>query len=813
MSISQFSNEVDDILRHINKLYQQSSSADFNEHQYAQEVARLQEHFDDIEKVVTKDEIGNPLTDEDGKKIFTAADLLELDRQEHIYKIAKEKLVLLEKISFSNFNEQIRAAIHKEYASLQAKEDFFAGKANDLLQHLDSSTIDVDNVALVMGPLNKNVFTDQYEELVKGMIRGNTFQLIKHPQTNEYTVKMEGKEYHLTNILKFANLTHLTFDQQDFDNYLTMLATQPMAYKPDVDQSDAARLAPIRGKINADKTLTSEEKKRKINGLIDQILLQSIDKQNEEKAVSERDTSLAEISTAERLAINIWTTGFFDCANPFLRGDIEGTFERTRVMSDLVGGCSLRLMSDLPASGPEAGKLYLSKNSEGQLIYTVRTPQNVVEQNQLLSMKGITLPPGVLTLEILDKYKDQILAETSKRGHTSIKENGREDALRELLCTTAFVMHGASHVSANVPINQQQMFRGDDGLHDPVLKQRINAAQNQNVISLNSITSTAKENPNVDFAFNNKPENVDKVKVGSIHTAIGKDISAISAFKRENEFISVSRHKQYEAVLQTSENEYLFKVRDVTALNQLSPEELLSKSELAELDKREKELTKQEKSILASISKSKRKKIQSQKNANQSKRSDLIQQKREYLSEIANLRKSNKHNSEPVAQSAKVSPTAPDSNLEVHSLKRKHNNGSIEETLKNAEKYIAKRIRIVKEMVIPSSAHETQHTAPLPAKENIVPSGVHQPSHNPQEQPEKGSNPLMLPESQLEHLKHLENELNQQPALPNSRGNLDHLLIRQFQIDTKESGKPKSSSATTAPAIEDEQHSSHDKPR
>lgn len=367
-----------------------------------------------------------------------------------------------------------------------------------------------------------------------------------------------------------------------------------MAYKPDVDQSDAAAVAVARGRINKDTTLSSAEKNQKINELIDEVLLQNISKQNEDKPQAKRDYSLSEISMAERLAINIWTTGFYDCANPFLRGEIESSFERTRAMSDLVGDCKLRLLSDLPASGPESGNLYIGKSDSGQLVYTVRTPQNIVESNQMLSIKGFNISDGTLSLEELSKFKGQILATTNRRGHTVVKQNGREDAIRELLCTTAFVMHGASYVSPNAPVAEQQVYRGDDGLSEKVLKQRMDAAQSQNVVSFNSITSTAQENPNVDFAFNSKDENKEKVKVGSIHVAIGKDISAISAFKREKEFLSVSRHKQYEGVVKTGENEYLFKVRDVTALNQLSPEELLSKSEHKFIAKREKELSKKE---------------------------------------------------------------------------------------------------------------------------------------------------------------------------------------------------------------------------
>lgn len=224
MSISQFLTSIDEISVYIDKLHQKSFSADFNGYDYAREVNHLEDLFNDISKVNTKDEVGNALTDEDGKKMYNASDLLELDRIEHIYDIVKQKLNLLNKLSSSNDVENVKEQIHSAYSALQAKEAFFAGKGNVLEQRLDS-TESSESVALVYGPLNKNIYTEQYEELVKGMVRGLAFKLVKDPQTNEYFIKMNGQEFNLTQILKFANLTHLSLNQQDCDSYLKMMAT------------------------------------------------------------------------------------------------------------------------------------------------------------------------------------------------------------------------------------------------------------------------------------------------------------------------------------------------------------------------------------------------------------------------------------------------------------------------------------------------------------------------------------------------------------------------------------------------------------
>lgn len=793
MSITQFSNDVDEILGYIKKLHHKSFGADFNEYDFAVEVAFLKELLDDIVMVKTKDEDGMALTDEDGRKVFTAAELLELDRIKHIYEIAEQKLLLLEKLAFSNFDEKTRDEIHSLYNSLQAKEEFFSGKGKELAERLDSTLADSDNVGLVYGPLIKNVFTEQYEDLVKGMISGQDFKLNKNPKTGEYFVKMNGQNYHLTNILKYANLAHLTFNQQDCDNYLTMLATKPMAYKPDVDQSDAPKIAAAKAVINRDITLSSEEKKRKINGLIDNVLLQSIENQNNQKPADERDNSLAEISTAERLAINIWTTGFFDCANPFLRGDIEGTFERTRAMSDLVGGCRLALMSDLPASGPEPGKLYVGKNEAGDLVYTVRTPQNRIETDQILKVKGFKLSNSVLTLDELSNYEEKILAQTSKRGHTAIKKNGREDALRELLCTTAFAVHGASYVSPDAPLHLEEMYRGDDGLNQSILEQRLDAVKNKKVISLNNITSTSKENPNVDFAFNSKTENKSKVKIGSVHNVIGKDISAISAYKREKEFISISRHKLYEGVIKSGDNEYLFKVRDVAALNQLAPEELLSKDDLAAVVKRDKELKKKEKSILSTISKSKRKEIQAKIRQNERIKEELIQRKVGYLTD------GEQSSNETSKQTTLHLPTEKSGISDIPGHKRKRSDSVVESALKSTEEYISKKMRTVMDIITPPSAQPKDNSILTPVNDNVRPSQVHNQTMQTQSNEEdKSTNPLSLPSALLKHLEEIGNELNnQQPVLTNSRVTKEPLMLRQYKIySAPVKGKP--SDATVA---------------
>lgn len=60
----------------------------------------------------------------------------------------------------------------------------------------------------------------------------------------------------------------------------------------------------------------------------------------------------------------------------------------------------------------------------------------------------------------------------------------------------------------------------------------------------------------------------------------------------------------------------------------------------------------------------------------------------------------------------------------------------------------------------------------------------------------------MLPTAQLQHLRDLENELNKQPTLTNTSGGIEHLMIRQFQVDTAKQAAKKPD-ATEVAATED----------
>ena len=71
----------------------------------------------------------------------------------------------------------------------------------------------------------------------------------------------------------------------------------------------------------------------------------------------------------------------------------------------------LVLMSDLPATGPETGKMYLKKEGSCLTYTTVKLPKKPV-------VGRLDINIAELTKESLELHKEAILTETSKRGHT-----------------------------------------------------------------------------------------------------------------------------------------------------------------------------------------------------------------------------------------------------------------------------------------------------------------------------------------------------------------------------------------------------------
>lgn len=146
---------------------------------------------------------------------------------------------------------------------------------------------------LAEGPLNKNVHTYRYEQLMHDFLSGEKYTLEK--RDDNFIVKFgESKEYNVTEILKYANLNHLEISEQDAQSYMAFLATDEAKYPPH-KPNEAKPKVPTK--------------------------LSSVAEMSEyDKGVLDSNPELASMMQAERMAINIYSTGFYRPANSMLRG-------------------------------------------------------------------------------------------------------------------------------------------------------------------------------------------------------------------------------------------------------------------------------------------------------------------------------------------------------------------------------------------------------------------------------------------------------------------------------------------------------------
>lgn len=80
-------------------------------------------------------------------------------------------------------------------------------------------------------------------------------------------------------------------------------------------------------------------------------------------------------------------------------------------------GYRMRLLSQLPKSGPAIRTLYFSKNKNGQLCYLVLNPQGKKVTGTVKIDFNLKLP---LTVDILERFKLPILHQTAKENHTQL---------------------------------------------------------------------------------------------------------------------------------------------------------------------------------------------------------------------------------------------------------------------------------------------------------------------------------------------------------------------------------------------------------
>lgn len=164
------------------------------------------------------------------------------------------------------------------------------------------------NIPVPMGPLYKVNYTREYEELMKGILAGKKFKV--KVVSNEAIVMMNGIEYNLQKIIKYANLNQLTLNDQDKASYEKMLT----------DNAATLKFPPC-FPPNCSKPVRTAADIKQLNDHFNNPTF----------------TEIADLTLPERMALNIYTTGFYDTVNPFLRGKgADNTFLDINFVRELV---------------------------------------------------------------------------------------------------------------------------------------------------------------------------------------------------------------------------------------------------------------------------------------------------------------------------------------------------------------------------------------------------------------------------------------------------------------------------------------------
>ncbi len=154
---------------------------------------------------------------------------------------------------------------------------------------LGSPSLTELDIPLPAGPLVKNGYTSDYEELMKGMLAGDTFTAsVVNQQT---IITMNGNSYNLPEIIKYANLNHLELSDADKAAYMDMLNNHCATLEFPPCYSSGSTLVEVRDPADI----------QQLNATFDV------------------HPELQALSVPERMALNIYTTGFYDDVNPFLR--------------------------------------------------------------------------------------------------------------------------------------------------------------------------------------------------------------------------------------------------------------------------------------------------------------------------------------------------------------------------------------------------------------------------------------------------------------------------------------------------------------
>lgn len=175
-------------------------------------------------------------------------------------------------------------SIDKIAQKINIKKHFLAGKAYDVVEAFKQLNNQALNYFPEYGPLAKSTYSFQYENLFRQLMTGNPFKTELGPN-GQMIIFENDNTFNLTEIITHANLSHLDFNQRDFGFYEHYCQNTSLI-KAEVVDGEGESIYPSHTFFqHADKT-----------GLF------------------------KDMTYAEKLAINIYTTHYYNELNPFLRG-------------------------------------------------------------------------------------------------------------------------------------------------------------------------------------------------------------------------------------------------------------------------------------------------------------------------------------------------------------------------------------------------------------------------------------------------------------------------------------------------------------
>jgi hypothetical protein len=133
-----------------------------------------------------------------------------------------------------------------------------------------------------LGPLPKTDYTFQFEELTRRLMAGEPFTYEKAGD-NSNIIRFRNKVYNLTEIIAYANLDHLTFTQSDLDQYAEYCENTSIV-RPENEHEEYPTEEYF------------EEQNKKAGGVF------------------------SDMHYGEQLALNVYSTNYYDEMNPLLRG-------------------------------------------------------------------------------------------------------------------------------------------------------------------------------------------------------------------------------------------------------------------------------------------------------------------------------------------------------------------------------------------------------------------------------------------------------------------------------------------------------------